>query len=226
MPPIGHGGHGFELEAMIANATANQGFFQDYPVNPISQCRTSAGLVLTAGTTPIVSKVGNVWTISWAATDTSTLVVPWTVPGEFNDRVKELAVWATFGKTGTTDAVTITPTMYTRAQFAAESQITLQSTRVFTAASTYVDGTTTFDIPAATTTAPIVACMNFSLGTSGLVPGSPITLNLACGTHGTDGINLYAMWFRINRFANMAPVVNTGGSIDRSKRFAVRPFKI
>jgi hypothetical protein len=230
MPPIGQGGFGLEYEAIVANSSPNKGFYQDYPLAPIVNGRSSAGLVLTAGTNPIVAKVGNVWTVSWAATDTSTLVLPWTVPNEFNDRTKEFTVWALFGKTGTTDAVTITPTMYTRGQYGAEKAIPMVTSRVYPTASTYTDGTTTFIIPAATTTAPIACCMNFTPAATQAAPyiagGDALTLNLAVGTHGTDGINLYGLWVRLNRFGNLAPYLDATGYQKMTERFEIPPTRI
>lgn len=141
---------------------------------PVTSIKTSAGLTLTAATTPTIVNVDtNAIGIVAAASTTASGSFIFTVPGDYDSVADELKFLVTAAMGGATNTPTLTVTAYSRRPGSAlGSALTAVASAAVSATS---------------------AVKTISLTAPALRAGDIVTVNLVSGAHTTDALNIYGV---------------------------------
>lgn len=143
-------------------------------LNPISDLRTAAGLVLTAATTPaVVAAETNALVVQAVASSNVLGSFVWAVPKDYDNVKDELSIRIVAQMGGATDTPTLNATAYRKRAGAA---LTAALTSVVSGALSNAAKEVTI-----------------GLSGNGLKPDDVLTINLTSGAHTTDAINEYSV---------------------------------
>lgn len=167
------------------------GIRHEIQLNPIADFRTSAGLVLTAATTPaVVAAETNALVVQAAASSGVLGSFIFSVPKDYDPSKDELTIRIVAQMGGTTDSPTLNTTAYSK--------------RIGAVLSSSLTTTASAAVPSSTVKAKE---LTITLSGNHLLPDDVLTINLTSGAHTTDAINIYGcdMVYRSNIvFTDMA----------------------
>lgn len=156
---------------------ASRGFRKLKTLNPISDLRTTGGLVLTGATGPLVAALEtNALGVQVAAGTTAAGSFNFIVPKDYDKTADELRINVLCNSAGDTNVPTLTATAYRKRAGAA-----LTAALTVTASAAIPNNTT----KAAERTVILTGNL--------LQAGDAVTINLVTGAHATDAVNIYGV---------------------------------
>lgn len=165
------------LKELAGLPAGGDGIRVEKGLNPISDLRTAAGLVLTAATTPaVVAAETNALVVQAVASSNVLGSFVFAVPKDYDKTKDELTIRVVAQSGGTTDTPTLNCTAYNK--------------RAATALSAALTSVASGAVPNSTAKA---AEVSISLSGNRLLPDDVLTINLTSGAHTTDAINVYSL---------------------------------
>lgn len=180
--------NGLPTSNLSTSLGGGDGVKVDIVLNP-TDFTTTAGLSLTAGTTPAIVNVETSAIVISAVASSNVLgTLAFRIPGNY-DPIKDLLEFhALMSTNGTTDAPTISASAY-RKRVATALSSALTVTAVPNA-----NGITYTQVVAKGTAA--AAVVSFSLSGNGLQPGDIVYMQLTSGAHTTDAVYQFGSFIR------------------------------